>query len=179
MAAAIDPFTQPQLSDTVTIELASSTSPYTKLYSVSSVIDTGGHGTFAFAQNLAGSSYYIVVRHRNALETWSAAPVLFSAVTGYDFTTAPTQAFGSNMIQAFDLPLWCLYSGDISDAGLGVIGVQDAVIESQDYLDMENAVSAITVGYTPVDLTGDGVVESGDYTIMENNVSSIIFSVHP
>src|SRR5256885_6553975 len=83
------------------------------------------------------------------------------------------------MTETFDQMGWAFYSGDISDASTGVVGVQDGVIESQDYSDMENAVNIILTGYVYEDITGDGVVESSDYSLEENNVSSIIFSIHP
>jgi hypothetical protein len=74
---------------------------------------------------------------------------------------------------------YALYSGDCSDAFTGTVGIQDGVIESQDYGDMENAVNAVLFGYVSEDLTGDGIVESLDYSIMENNVSQIRFVSHP
>ena len=64
---------------------------------------------------------------------------------------------------------FALYSGDISDANLGV-GFQDGVIESQDYGDLENAVTISLLGYKPEDITGDNIVESGDYGLIETNV---------
>ena len=74
---------------------------------------------------------------------------------------------------------WAFYSGDISDAATATIGLQDEVIESQDYSDMENAVSIILTGYVPEDITGDSVVESMDYSIMENNVYAVIILMRP
>jgi hypothetical protein len=57
--------------------------------------------------------------------------------------------------------------------------LQDGVVESQDYLDLENAVAVILQGYTVEDITGDGIVESVDYVLMENNVSAIITAMKP
>jgi len=119
-----------------------------------------------------------VVHHRNALETWSSVPVLFSALTvNYDFTTALSKAFGNNLADLGD-GNFALWSGDISHAYFGV-GYQDEVIESQDYVDMENAVNAILLGYIPQDITGDGIVEAADYAIEENNVGAIVFTIRP
>jgi hypothetical protein len=128
-----------------------------------------------------GTAYYIKITHRNALQTWSATPVTMAATTNYDFTTAANKAYGSNQIQSFDAMGWLIYSGDISDAndqGLG-LGYQDQIIEAQDYLDMENAVGIIKVGYVYEEVTGDGIVEAADYLIMENAVGAIRFSIHP
>ncbi len=127
----------------------------------------------------AGTAYYIRVKHKNAVQTWSASPVMTSATTTYDFSTAVTQAYGNNMVQTQDLLHWAFYSGDLSDAGSATIGIQDEVIESQDYSDMENAIFITLGGYTFEDITGDGVVESLDYSILENNVFFTIQSLHP
>jgi subtilisin-like proprotein convertase family protein len=124
-----------------------------------------------------GVAYYIKVNHRNSIETWSAGPVFLMST--YDFTTAPAKAYGNNMVQTYDSQGWAFYSGDISEAGLGQAGVQDGVIESQDYGDMENAVANLLVGYVYSDLTGDGVTESSDYSLMDNNVTTVIVSMHP
>jgi hypothetical protein len=82
------------------------------------------------------------------------------------------------MLIAPDAMGWMMYSGDISDASLG-IGYQDGVIEGQDYSDMENAVTITLTGYVYEDITGDGVVEGTDYSIMENNVYFVIFLHRP
>jgi PKD repeat protein len=143
-----------------------------------SVLHTDGIAACEFPSGLENQEYYLAVRHRNSIETWSSTPVLLTNGNTYDFTLSQNKAFGSNMIQVFDLSGWAFYSGDISDSNTG-LGNQDGVIESQDYSDMENAVSVILTGYQFEDLTGDGVVESSDYSLMDNNVSSIIFSIHP
>lgn len=73
-------------TDSVTVELHNATSPYTLVHTAKSVINTSGYGNFTYPGSVAGNSYYIVVRHRNSLETWSKFPVLFSANTSYSFT---------------------------------------------------------------------------------------------
>lgn len=87
-----------------------------------------------------------------------------------NFTSAQTKAYGNNMIQTYDNAGWSFYSGDISNAGTGVVDIQDGVMESADFSEMENAVSLTLTGYKTEDITGDGVVESTDYSIMQNNV---------
>ncbi len=155
---------------------------YAPVANATGILHTNGTISVTMPSLVSGNSYYIKLVHRNALQTWSAAPVLMTspAVT-YDFTTASNKAYGSNMIESFDAMGWMIYSGDISDAnntGLG-LGYQDEIIESADYTDMENAVSIIKLGYVFEDVTGDGIVESADYTLMENAVSAIRFSIHP
>jgi trimeric autotransporter adhesin len=143
------------------------------------ILQVNGNVSVNFTSNVSeNASFYLRIDHRNAIQTWSSLPVVMSSNTFYDFTLAPSKAYGNNMVQTFDQAGWAFYSGDISDAALG-IGFQDGVIESQDYGDMENAVSIILTGYVTQDITGDGVVESTDYSIMENNVRSIIFAMRP
>lgn len=146
----------------------------------SGILKLNGDITVTFSSNvIEGNSYYLKVNHRNSIETWSAQPVLMLNNTNYDFTLSSSQAYGSNQVQTFDQMGWAFYSGDFSDAGTGLLGIQDGVIESQDYGDMENAVAAILTGYVYQDISGDGVVESTDYSLMENNVASIIFTLRP
>jgi hypothetical protein len=68
-------------------------------------------------------------------------------------------------------PAFAFFSGDISDAATAKVGIQDGLVESQDYSDMENAVNTYLGGYVTEDITGDGIVESEDYSLMENNLS--------
>ena len=156
--------------------------PFALVEKQKAILHIDGTVTATFYSVNAGSSYFIRVQHRNALKTWSKLPVLITDNTTYDFSAANSKAFGNNQVDVGtplgQAPKWAFYSGDISDASLG-IRLQDNVIESQDYLDMENSVSLIKIGYNVEDVTGDGVVESLDYPIMENNVGQIVFTIRP
>jgi hypothetical protein len=173
---------QTEQADTITVELRPSSSTTTVHASFKTILHADGVAYCIFPLgaplNIPGNSFWIVVKHRNTIETWSSAPVLFSNNTEYNFSDNVTKAYGSNMVQV-DVNKWAFYSGDISDAATGLPGIQDGVVESQDYADMENAVSVILTGYVYADITGDGVVESTDYSILENNVSTILFTIHP
>lgn len=63
--------------DTVTVELHNSSSPYDLVESQKGVLNTSGIGTFYFTTAVIGTPYYIVVKHRNSLEIWSASPQIF------------------------------------------------------------------------------------------------------
>jgi hypothetical protein len=167
-------------ADSITVELRSVIDPAILVAKYISILSVSGVANCLFPDslNLAGNSYWIVLKHRNAIETWSAAPVQISNSSSYNFTSAQSQAYGNNLIQTGDQMGWALISGDISDPSLGA-GYQDGIIESQDYADMENAVYIISTGYVIEDLTGDGIVESSDYALIENNVYTIASSQHP
>ncbi len=166
------------VTDSVKVQLVSTNAQHSILYSKSNIISTTGIGSFEFPSASLGGNYYIVVKHRNAMETWSAQPVGFASTSvSYDFTNSLTKAYGNNLCNLND-GYFALWSGDISDASNG-LGFQDGVIESQDYSDLENALSVTLLGYNPQDLTGDGVVESSDYSLMEGNVYYTKAVSHP
>jgi hypothetical protein len=77
----------PTASDSITVELYHSFAPYDLVYSKKGLIHTNGNGSFNFLSVTQGS-YYIVIRHRNAIETWSKDPVLInSSPLSFDFTS--------------------------------------------------------------------------------------------
>ena len=79
MVAVADPENHPTVCDTITVELHSATAPNDLVYSETGTIDIHGHGVFEFPVEAKDHAFYIVVRHRNALETWSKNTVLLSA----------------------------------------------------------------------------------------------------
>ena len=87
MIAVADPTNYPNLCDTIFVELHNVFSPYGLVHSVKNTIDINGNGQFIFPADVLTHSYFIVIRHRNSIETWSKTPVLFNvAVVNFDFT---------------------------------------------------------------------------------------------
>lgn len=77
----------PAAVDTFTVALYDSANVSgPPVHVVSSVLDISGNGVFEFPATVLGNRYFIVVRHRNSIETWSKTTVLFSAETFFDFT---------------------------------------------------------------------------------------------
>ena len=74
------------LNDSIIVELHAQLDPETVLARDLVVIDVNGFAVAQFPPELIGTSAYIVVKHRNALETWSKLPVTIGANTIYDFT---------------------------------------------------------------------------------------------
>ncbi len=86
-APVVDPLSLPSACDTITVELHDVNYPYNTVYSQTGTISTNGNGLFIFPASAIGNNYYLAIRHRNALETWSKLPVMFSApVINFDFT---------------------------------------------------------------------------------------------
>ncbi len=87
MHAVIDPITYPTICDSIIVELHDVLSPYSLVYSASNIIDINGNGQFTFPSDVLSHSYFIAIRHRNSIETWSKTPVLFNgSVIDFDFT---------------------------------------------------------------------------------------------
>ncbi len=76
----------PTICDTITVALANSTSPYAIVYTSKGVINTNGQGTFNFPSAAANIPYYLIIRHRNSIETWSKNPVTLSSNTSVAFS---------------------------------------------------------------------------------------------
>lgn len=148
---------KPMITDTVTVELRNSIFPYALVDQGKEVVTINGYATYEFYSAPAGS-YYIAVKHRNSLETWSAAPVAMNAGGNYnyDFTSSASQAFGNNV--KFKAGIYCNYSGDV---------IQDGIIDASDLATVENNVG--NSGYLPEDLTGDDFVDAADVALVENN----------
>ena len=79
--------TNPLDCDTISIELHNTTTPFALVYSVDALLNINGYASANFPVGALGNSYYIVVRSRNGIETWSKLPVLMNASTVYDLTT--------------------------------------------------------------------------------------------
>ena len=153
--------------DDITIELRDATT-YAVVATTTGVLQTDGTAACTFATAQTGS-FFIAVKHRNSVQTWSAAPVTLGSVSSYDFTTAANKAYGDNMKEVSS-GVWALYSGDLN---------QDDFIDLSDYTNWETDYNASNIGYFATDTNGDGFVDLSDYTIWESNNNGSIFSSHP
>ena len=157
------------VSDTVTVELRNSISPYTIVDQTKIFLNTNGQGTGGFYNAVNGTLYYIVLKHRNAIETWSSLPQTFTANTmTYDFTTGSDKAFGNNL--KLIGTKWCIYGGDTN---------QDGFINSTDVNSVFTANVSGSTGYIPTDLNGDMFTESIDLNLVFINSSIGIQSIIP
>lgn len=90
MTAVIDPTTAPNNGDTVSVSLASSTAPYNIVYTDRKIVGTNGNISLSFPAAVFNQSYYVVVKHRNSIETWSKTPLLFNSYTkSFDLSSTP------------------------------------------------------------------------------------------
>ena len=152
------------IADKITIELHEATTPYNLIGSpVEANLLTTGYAQFVNNAVLP-ESFYIVVKHRNSIETWSALPVNNTyGLIQYDFTQQITSAFGQNLKQVGSG--FGLFSGDIN---------QDGIVDALDYILLDNQAAINAKGYLPEDLNGDGSVDIFDMLLLENNANEFI-----
>ncbi|KAF0195202.1 MAG: hypothetical protein FD166_3063 [Bacteroidetes bacterium] len=157
------------VADQINISLAQAAPPYA-IVATSGNTDLNQNGTctVGFPSALSGS-YYLIVNHRNSIESWSSTPVSFSGSTiNYNFSDSPAKVYGNNSI--LKGVKYCLYGGDAN---------QDGSVDTGDMTPIDNDASAFASGYVVTDINGDGSVDTGDVTIVDNNGSAFVGAVHP
>ncbi len=122
---------------------------------------TNGFTEYIPLVGLEPLEYYIVVKHRNSIETWSSIPVTFSGADTlfYDFSDSAVKAYDNNMkpVAGGNFAIW---SGDVN---------QDGVVDATDISKIDNGITIILNGYNPEDINGDGRVDASDMSFVDNN----------
>ncbi len=157
------------VADHITVELRSSASYSTIIYDTNDVeLNTSGTAIVSVPSGY-GDSYYITIKHRNSIETTTAAPVSFAGSSVSQSFGAPANVYGNNLKQSTD-SYYLIYGGDAN---------QDGSVDTGDYAPVVNAVSQYLRGYVAADIDGNGSVDTGDYSILVNNVSRYVRVYHP
>ncbi len=156
--------------DTITALIRAPLSPYLIVDSARVKLNSNGYAIANFLNATNGVYYYIVVKHRNSIETWSKTVQQFSTgfPISYDFTTSKTKAYGDNM--KLKSGKYCIYSGDTD---------QNGSIDVIDLGTVENDVSIFGGGYRIADLNGDLFVDANDLAIVENNAVNYVTRIRP
>jgi hypothetical protein len=156
-------------ADKITVELRDATT-HSMVYSNADVnLTTSGQAEVS----VPGSnyhSYYIAVKHRNSIETWSASPVSFSGNSiNFDFSADATYAYGNNLKQ-LATGVYGIYAGDVN---------QDGVVDENDITTVASGAAGYTKGYILADVNGDGVVDALDLIMADNNTSVFAAAKRP
>ncbi|MEO6695389.1 MAG: hypothetical protein ABIY50_06280 [Ignavibacteria bacterium] len=154
-------------NDPVTIHLRSNTPPYEIVDGDTKVLSPTGTALFDFGKVSPSGSYYIVVRSRFGIETWSANPVTLPTAS-YNFTSGVGQAFGSNMRLISGTAT--IYVGDVN---------QDGIIDGTDGAAVDNDSFIFAPGFGNTDLNWDGTVDGSDALYTDNNGLNFIGVVRP
>ena len=169
-----DPVTDTEIPDTITVILRKNTPPYDIVDSAKNILlgpSSGQDFYFGKVHNIV--PYYVEVRHRNALDTWSANPVMFSyQQTSIAFSVDEIYAYGNNEIQVDASPynVFAFYSGDVN---------QDGYIDLTDVLAIYNGANNFLTGYVVTDLTGDSIVDLTDILMAYNNSAKFVSVIRP
>ena len=155
--------------DTARVYLRSSLSPYAMVDSAKSILDSNGIGNFTFSNAVNSVPYYIVVTHRNGMETWSATGNIFTLGNlSYDFTLSSNQAYGNNQI--LEGAKYCIFSGDVN---------QDGIIDGSDAAAIDNDILNFASGYLVTDVNGDKIIDASDAAIADNNILNFVQLIRP
>lgn len=164
----VDKFS-PTIADQVTIELVEDNAGVGNVvYSASNVnLNTDGTCQVKNIPSTANGQYYIVIKTRNHLATWSATPISFSSsVTSFDFTTSDAQYYGTSdgaiMAKEVVPGKWALLCGDFN---------QDEVVDVFDFIDMNPDITNGSIGYLVFDVNGDGAVDVFDFIDVSENLT--------
>jgi hypothetical protein len=154
------------VSDTLRVYLRNAVSPYNRIDSVRRY-----HGFLSsFVYSKPTNNYYLHLRHRNSIETWSKFPVAFTTgyAVPYFFTDDASQAFGDN--EVLEAGYYCIYSGDVN---------QDGIVDGSDLGIIDNESFNFASGYVDGDLNGDEIVDGADGAICDNNTYNFISKITP
>ena len=164
-----DNFTNTMVPDTVNVYLRNAASPFAIADSSKLQLGSDGKGIFKFRNSTPGTPYYIIVKHRNSLETWSADPLTFTGTSvNYDFTTSPDKAYGNNLVQKGSK--YCIVSGELDG---------DGYIDASDMSILENDFSNNLSGYINSDLNGDLILDASDLSIVANSTEQGFAAMSP
>lgn len=86
----------------------------------------------------------------------------------YDFTTAASQAYGSN--QKLVGSKYCVFSGDVNG---------DGAIDGTDNVMIDNDAFAFATGFLVTDLNGDYTIDGTDLIIADNNAFNFVAVIQP
>jgi hypothetical protein len=156
------------IADTITIVLHDKNN-FDSVYAVRATISTSGLASVTLPSLYTGNAYYIAIKHRNSLETWTADTVVIASTTSYNFSDDALKAYGSNLID-LGSGVFGIYVGDIN---------QDGFIDGNDFTDVDNDNSNFASGYLITDTNGDGFVDGNDFTSIDNNGSMFISLARP
>lgn len=161
-------FNQLSRKDTFTVYLRNIVSPFSKVDSANSIVDSlSFSGLFTFF-NTPGGTYYIEIKHLNSIETWSKSGgeslTNNGSIYNYDFTTSATKAYGNNL--KLKGGKYCIYSGDLD---------QDGIVDASDLSFVDNdSFAGLSGRYLRSDVNGDNYVDASDVGIVDNNRSVVI-----
>lgn len=163
------PGTNSMIGDTVRVYLRNATNPYAIVDSAKDLLNSAGQASFVFNNAANVVNYYLHIKHRSALETWSKTTQTFVGNhMVYNFSTDSAKAYGNNMKKAGTR--WVIFGGDVK---------QDGFVDLDDNTLIENDAYNFVSGYVKTDVNGDNFVDIDDQTIADNNAYNFVTKATP
>ncbi|MBK9331173.1 MAG: proprotein convertase P-domain-containing protein [Ignavibacteria bacterium] len=107
-------------------------------------VNTSGSASVPFTKVQPETNYFLAIKHRNSIETWSSTVIKFTQFTkqtSYNFTDLVTKAFGNNMKQVDSSPVrFAVYSGDVDQDG--TVDLSDGSLIDNDAFNFASGLSA-------------------------------------
>ena len=159
------------MKDTFSVYIANTTTPFGVIDSGKVIIDSVSMSGSVSLENTHTGNYYIVIHHKNTIETWSKTggeSFVDGTPLSYDFTTAASQAYGNNMM--LKGARYCFYSGDID---------QNGYVDNNDLLLVDNDAFNFSSGYLVTDMDGNQFIDNNDLLICDNNAYNFVGTASP
>ncbi|HQY19716.1 MAG TPA: hypothetical protein PK294_00370 [Ignavibacteria bacterium] len=156
--------------DSVTAYLRNVNSPYQIIDSSKGLIDSSTlSGNYIFYNRPAGT-YYISVKNKNGLETWSeqSGTNFQNGTNFYDFTISASKAYGNNLVLVGDK--YCIYSGNFN---------YDNIIDTDDLTMLDNDLYNYAGGNSLTNINGDDIVDIDDLAIVDKNAGNFVLVKWP
>ncbi len=150
------------LTDSITFEMVNTLDTLTEV-SINTFISENGYISSFIPLFTTGGEYYIVLKHRNHLETWSR-PFVYGTDTVFDFTDTINEAYANNM-KLLEANTYGIFCGDVN---------KDNFINALDVTTSGVDAASFQTGVLRSDVNFDKYVESIDLSIIENQVPLLL-----
>ncbi len=160
------------ICDYLTVILRDTTPPFNTVYIKTNValMNNGDAIIDSLPRSLNNQKYYLVIKHRNHLETWSSQPIsIINDEVNYDFSSSINKSYGETLKQV-GVGKYAIRVGDVN---------QDGVVDISDLVEMDADLINGTVGYVNNDINGDGVVDLSDLVTIDENLTIGASTVTP
>ncbi|HQY51825.1 MAG TPA: SBBP repeat-containing protein [Ignavibacteria bacterium] len=163
-----------RMKDNIKGYLRRTVSPYLLEDSSNTVLDSATLQMTCVFNNSPTGNYFIVIKHRNSIETWSrigGEPFVCGTEMNYTFSNSLSKAYGGNMKLVDTSPnKYAFYTADVN---------QDGIVDITDGSLIDNDAFNFASGYIPTELNGDGFVDIDDALYADNNGFNFVSLVRP
>ncbi|MCX8480728.1 MAG: hypothetical protein ORN58_02290, partial [Sediminibacterium sp.] len=158
----------PQYADSIEIQLRDTINNL--IFKTKTLLKVNGDAVVDIDTNVNIGKYYILIKHRSTIDTWSANALLFNdSIINYDFSTSRAAAFGNNLKRINNV--YAIYSGHVHNT--------DQTIDIDDLNLIKNDFRSYAEGYVQTDLNGNGYLDTDDLVIFKFNFINYISAISP